>query len=446
MSNDFQPSTLKFILLMAALRESSLENPKNSNDLIRDVETAYRELCPDEPVKSIAPATIIRHIKTINKSGYMKINTCKNLKAGYYCDSQLFTAAEFSLIAQALYRSPSLSARETKTLLDKFLNHIDDSGENYLDILTKQIGRWSPKRKTTRPTLPNIEKITYAIWHQREIAFHCYDLDMSSPENLEVRTEALTRKPIRYRVSPYFLVWDNDECYLIAHDPQRNQGDKKFLSHFLITHIADDVHLLGSYNYESIKSMQEYPRYRLERTVAEQKIMKKLRQMDSQLRKEKLDPDKDVSRAKFSLDRYMRENPFMYHSTEPVVDIKLHYPPDCLGAILKQFNLIQQDLYAYDTGKTYPNGTHIWSAMLTLQPNEGFYMWLFQQGGRITVAEPETIRDEMKKRLAHALEAINAYEKSPDDPISPENVIEYNKKTSSYKIHDFIEKSIQGLY
>ena len=30
MSNDFQPSTLKFILLMAALRESSLENPKNS--------------------------------------------------------------------------------------------------------------------------------------------------------------------------------------------------------------------------------------------------------------------------------------------------------------------------------------------------------------------------------------------------------------------------------
>ena len=217
MSNDFQPSTLKFILLMAALRESSPENPKNSNDLIRDVEAAYRELCPDEPVKSIAPATIIRHIKTINKSGYMKINTCKNLKAGYYCDSQLFTAAEFSLIAQALYRSPSLSAGETKTLLDKFLNHIDDSGENYLDILTKQIGRWSPKRKTTRPTLPNIEKITYAIWHQREIAFQCYDLDMSSPENLEVRTEALTRKPIKYRVSPYFLVWDNDECYLIAH-------------------------------------------------------------------------------------------------------------------------------------------------------------------------------------------------------------------------------------
>ena len=68
MSNDFQPSTLKFILLMAALRESSLENPKNSNDLIRDVETAYMELCPDEPVKSIAPATIIRHIKTINKN------------------------------------------------------------------------------------------------------------------------------------------------------------------------------------------------------------------------------------------------------------------------------------------------------------------------------------------------------------------------------------------
>ena len=445
MSNDFQPSTLKFILLMAALRESSLANPKNSNDLIRDVEIAYKELCPDGPTKRIAPATIIRHIKTINKSGYMKINTCKNLKDGYYCDSQLFTAAEFSLIAQALYRSPSLSTKETKTLLNKFLNHIDDSGENYLDILAKQIARWSPKRKTPRSTLPNIEKITYAIWHQKEIAFHCYDLDNSNPENLKVRADPLNNKPIEYRVSPYFLVWDNDECYLIAYAPPQ-KGDKKFLSHFLLTHIADDVRLLGSDNYESIKCMQEYPRYRLDRTLSEQKIMKKLRQINSQWQEERLDPDKDVSRAKFSLDRYMRENPFMYHSPAPVIDIKLHYPPDCLGTILKQFNLSQQDLYAYDTGNTYPDGTPIWSAMLTLQPNKGFYMWLFQQGGRVTVVEPKDIRDEMKKRLAHALAAINAYEKSPDDPISPEDVLVYEKKSTRYKLHDFMEKSMQGLY
>lgn len=174
--------------------------------------------------------------------------------------------------------------------------------------------------------------------------------------------------------------------------------------------------------------------------------MKKLRQINSQWQEERLDPDKDVSRAKFSLDRYMRENPFMYHSPAPVIDIKLHYPPDCLGTILKQFNLSQQDLYAYDTGKTYPDGTPIWSAMLTLQPNKGFYMWLFQQGGRVTVVEPKDIRDEMKKRLAHALAAINAYEKSPDDPISPEDVLVYEKKSTRYKLHDFMEKSMQGLY
>ena len=446
MPNESQPSTLKFLLLLAALQESSPENPKNSNDLIRDVGAAYLKLFPDEPIKSIAPATIIRHIKTINESGYMKIKTCKNLKDGYYCDSQLFTAAEFSLIAQALYRSPSLSSEETKGLLDKFLNHIDDSGENFLDIVTRQIARWSPKRKTTRPTLPNIEKITYAIWHQREISFQCYELDMSNPEALTIRMDPLTQKPIEYRVSPYFLVWDNDECYLIAHDPQQDQGDKRFLRHFLITHIAGQVRLLGSDNYESIKCMQEYHRYHLTRTVSEQWTMKNIRKMDRRLQEGCLDLDKDVSRARFSLDRYMRENLFMHHNTDPVVDVKLHYPPDCLGAILKQFNLRQQDLHAYNTGKRYPDGTNIWSAMLTLQPNEGFYEWLFQQGGKITIAEPKALREEMKERLKQALDAIDAYEGSPDDPIDPEDVMKYQEKTNRYKTYDFLKKSAQGLY
>ena len=62
------------------------------------------------------------------------------------------------------------------------------------------------------------------------------------------------------------------------------------------------------------------------------------------------------------------------------------------------------------------------------------------------MAEPKDIRDEMKKRLAHALAAINAYEKSPDDPISPEDVLVYEKKSTRYKLHDFMEKSMQGLY
>ncbi|SEH38669.1 helix-turn-helix transcriptional regulator [Selenomonas sp. KH1T6] len=418
--------SILFLLLIDALKDTNREHPKTTKELIQDVAAAWQELYPDEPPATISPSTVGRHIKAMNKSGLYHIATCKNAKDGYYCNKFTFEAAEFSIIAQALYRSVAISTAETRSLLQKFLNNTDDLGEEYLDIMMKQMQRTSPRRKPTRATLPIINTILDAIWKQKKLRFTYYEHHDRNPDNMKKRSDKETGKTIQYVVSPYYLVWNMDECYLIAHCERHDSASGKHLSHFKVSLIAEPAKL----DYEpacSIRDMKEYRRYTIQRTIPEYKaVVEYAKKASTEDDKHRISNRKAL--VKFSLDRYMRENLFMFHDDSPLVDIRLYFRKNFLGTLMAQFNLDRYTIKAYPTDRTFPDGEKVISAIITVQPNEGLYMWLSLQCTNVMVVEPDSIRTELKKRLESSLNAIKAYENGPHDPIDQEQLEEDQKK------------------
>ena len=418
--------SVQILLLMDALKNTNRENPKTSKRLIQDVQAAWEEIFPGEPPATLSPATIGRHIKAMNKSGLYHIATCKNAKEGYYCDSFPFESAEFALIAQALYRSVAISTKETNNILNKFFNHTDDLGEGYLNIMLKQLRRTAPRRKPERETLPIIRSILAAVWNQRQLRFTYYEKNDRDVSEMEMRTDENTGEPVVYKVSPYYLVWNADECYLIAHYPGHDKDGVKRLSHFKVSLISRKILVMEEPTC-SITEMQEYPRYCMRRTTPEYVAVVKRKEAANLTKEQAKSIDRRAALVQFSLDRYMRENVFMFHDDSPVVDVRLYFKENFAQILMEQFNLDRNTIKLYPTGRTFPNGEPIISAIITVQANGGFYMWLMQQGNKVTVAEPESVRQKLKQKYLDALSAIEEYEQGPKDPINKEQLAKDRK-------------------
>lgn len=407
---EVQPKTLQLLLLIDALGRATKEQPKNVHDLQQDITNALRELYPDEEINPLSPSAINRHIKAMNESGLYKIVTCKNMKNGYYTDKFRFDAAEFSIIAQSLYRSTTLSVEETKKILNKFLSQTDDIGEGYLGIMLNQIERTAPRRKSSRDNLPIIHVIMKAILAGRQIAFKYFSWDAKDQRmrgGLKTDGEGKSKT---FFVSPYYLVWEMDECYLVGHVEDQETKQKPHLTHFKISCITTTVHAVAR-RCTPLQKMKEFPRYSMKRTLPEtMAIYRRCEEGDSSLFMMR-----DI--VKFSLDRYMRENLFMEHDAQNVVDVKLYFRAEFIGNILARFNLDARTLAAKPTTKL-AGRQRIYSAIITVQPNEGFYKWLMGNSNYVMVVEPENIRKRLKTRLKSALAAIEKYEKAEEkDPI-----------------------------
>ena len=407
---EVQQKTLQLLLLIDALGRATREQPKNVNELRLDLANALRKLYPDKEVAPLSASAINRHIKAMNESGLYKIVTCKNMKDGYYTDKFRFDAAEFSIIAQSLYRSTTLSVEETKKILNKFLSQTDDIGEGYLGIMLNQIERTAPRRKSSRNNLPIINIIMKAILAGRQIVFKYFSWDAKDQRMRGgLKTEA-GGKSKTFFVSPYYLVWEMDECYLIGHVEEQETRRRPHLTHFKISCITTSVHGIER-ACTPLQKMKEFPRYSMKRTLPESVAIHK--------RCEAGDPSLILMRdiVKFSLDRYMRENLFMVHDNHMVVDVKLYFRAEFIGNILARFNLDARTLAAKPTTKIAGH-QRIYSAIITVQPNEGFYKWLMGNSNYVMVVEPDNIRQRLKKRLKRALAAIEKYETAEEkDPI-----------------------------
>ena len=390
---------IQFLLLIDALKNTNRAHPKTSKELIQDMENAWRELFPDEPPAALSATTIGRHIKAMNQSGLYHIETCKNSKEGYYRAGFPFDAAEFSLIAQALYRSTSISAKETETLLAKFFNQTDNLGEEWLEIMLKQLRRTSPHRKTSRMTLPIIRVILQAIEKQQKLRFNYYERDDRDVDRMKKRTDEDSGKATFYTVSPYYLVWNRDECYLIAHYPPHDKENRHRLSHFKVSRIADKPRILDEPTL-SIEETIEYPRYAAQ--GKENTGKKSTTRQGADQRKQAL--------TQFSLDRYMRESLFMFRDDSPIIDLKLRVREEHIGALLQQFDLDRNALKAYPLQKRTERDGLWYSAVLSVQENEGLYMWLMMQANNVIVIEPKSVRQKLRLRLESALQTIRDYE------------------------------------
>ncbi|SFT78247.1 WYL domain-containing protein [Selenomonas sp. GACV-9] len=399
---------IQFLLLIEALKNTNRMNTKTAGELAEYIAEEWEALYPDEPMKPISPSTIGRHVKDMNATGLYNIVTSNNMRNGYYNDKFLFDAAEFVIIAQALYRSTTLSVAETKDILNKLLNQTDDVGEGYFDVIHHQLYKTNraPKRKISGRSLPVIEKIIKAIGSKKQISFSYYNWSDKDRQRPGLMEDDESNKIKNFMVSPYFVVWESDECYLIGH--MENEGgaeEDKYLSHFKVSQIGENIRITNR-ECTSITCMKEFERYHLMTTIypSVTGIRKKNGKMEIGGKRSAHEL------AAFALDRYMRENPYMIHDNQDVIGVQLIFKNGFIGELLTRFNLDSKRIKAYPIGRFAAEGEELYSAQITVQPNEGFYTWLMGHANDVMVSEPVEIRQEVERRLQKALKAIKEYD------------------------------------
>ena len=405
---------VKDLLIIDALQNTDRDNPKTAQEIIKEVDEKLYKLFPDDFKKSgdkpnkTGLATISRHVHDMNllKELY-KIEAPCGTRLGYFNANEgkefVFTPAEFALIAIALYRTPSISTEETETIIKKFKNLVGLTGDMFsYSIVDKQIKVWQGiRRKTYREILPIISELLKAIIEGKQVSFNLYERSACyKGEKIPLQTRTKQRKSDediieKFRVSPYFLAWENDECYLIAYSnyPNYDSPEGQQLTHFKISLIAnlkileDDIEKLRRMDFYARYAMEPHPFY------TDSATRDRLREIEKELKED------ERSFKNFSLDRYMREHIYMTTNNAPTVDVMIEFDEDFLETVLTQLTLKQ---------KIEPpaNNDKKWRTIMTVQDNDGLYQWLMRYSDKVTVLSPQKVKDKLRKKLEKALKNL----------------------------------------
>lgn len=154
------------------------------------------------------------------KSVYDDLNTLNNLPdtkyeivqqrgrgGGYYMTDAPFELAELKLLVDAVYASKFITARKSKILIDKLGQFTSTYRQEELDRKVLVSGRI---KSTDEKILYTVDALHAAITAGEQVTFKYCDW------NLQKRMVPRHDGQL-YRVSPWVLVWENGNYYLIAY-------------------------------------------------------------------------------------------------------------------------------------------------------------------------------------------------------------------------------------
>lgn len=374
----YSKNFLKNLLIVDALANTDYDNPKTAKQIVNEVaekmklygfednkkrqpkkkkQVANENQAENKAKQEQISVTISRHVQDMNKTGLFEIVSHKNKKLGYYNKKGgnhcLFKPEEFVTIAMAIYRSPSLSTAESQRLLDKFENLIDNYGEafNYL-LQNRQIRCWQGiRRKPARDILPLLFELLRAVIDGKKIKFKMYERNFLNKNGVEKFQKAkqenfwldenVGRDKV-FKVSPYFLTWDNDEIYLIAHWSKNDVPEGRRLSHFKVSLIGDLKTL--DEDIEPLSRINEFARYAMPSQVsyAEHVTKERIARINDMMEDSQMNGTEYAELRNFSLDRYMREHVYMSSSASSTIDARIYFTEDFIDTVVTQFNLQQK--------------------------------------------------------------------------------------------------------
>ena len=160
----------------------------------------------------------------LRKSVYDDLNTLNNLPdtkyeieqqrgrgGGYYMTDAPFELAELKLLVDAVYASKFITARKSKILIDKLGQFTSTYRQEELDRKVLVSGRI---KSTDEKILYTVDALHAAITAGEQVTFKYCDW------NLQKRMTPRHDGQL-YRVSPWVLVWENGNYYLIAYTEGR---------------------------------------------------------------------------------------------------------------------------------------------------------------------------------------------------------------------------------
>ena len=214
MPKSFQQK-LKILYLMRVFSEKTDEaHPMSVKDLI-----SYLESLGIHAERK----TIYDDIETLRVFG-MDIMNRRERPSGFYLASREFETAELKLLVDAVQFSRFLTVGKSRQLIQK-LEHLTSIYQ--AKDLQRQAIVLDQVKNTNESIYYNVDKLHAAIASKRAITFQYFDYNM-------YRQKVFRRNGSRYTVSPYGLIWNNDNYYLVAYDSEHRQ-----MRHYRVDKMAE---------------------------------------------------------------------------------------------------------------------------------------------------------------------------------------------------------------
>ncbi len=196
------------------------KSPNQKTKLLHLARMLLRQTDEDHPltVAQIIGGLARADIKAERKSIYDDLEAlrlfgldvqCRKGKApGWFIGSREFELPEVKLLMDAVQSSRFITQKKSDALIRKLesLASVHQAGQ-----LQRQVYVSGRIKVMNESIYYNIDKLHTAIAAQKAITFKYFDYDLT-------RQKVFRRDGKRYTVSPYGLIWNNENYYLVAFD------------------------------------------------------------------------------------------------------------------------------------------------------------------------------------------------------------------------------------
>ena len=150
---------------------------------------------------------------------------------GYYVGSRDFELAELKLLVDSVQSSKFITQKKTLALIKKIegLASVYDAR-----LLQRQVYVKNRVKSMNESVYYNVDRISGAISEDRAIRFRYFDYTVTKERRFRKNGEW-------YEVSPFALMWDDENYYMLAYDP----GAEK-LKHYRVDKMTEISTLPGS--------------------------------------------------------------------------------------------------------------------------------------------------------------------------------------------------------
>ena len=277
--------------------------------------------------------SIYDDLEALSRFG-LDVQCRKGRSPGWFVGAREFELPELKLLVDAVQSSRFITRKKSDALIHK-LEHL--ASVYQAQQLQRQVFVSGRVKVMNESIYYNVDKLHTAIAAKRVITFQYFDYDM-------YRKKVFRHSGKRYRVSPYGLIWNNDNYYLVAYDSETRQ-----MRHYRVDKMAEI-------------SVTRLPR-------------------------EGADEYSD-----FDIASYGQKHFSMYSGKEMTVTLRAK--SSMAGVVLDRFG---QDVILV------PDGTEFFTVSIPLVLSPQFFGWLFALEPDVTLAAPRHAVEEYQERLRLAL-------------------------------------------
>lgn len=278
--------------------------------------------------------SIYDDIRTLNEYG-TEVLYRRGSNGGYYVAQRDFELSELKLLVDAVLSSRFLTAGQSSALIKKLAAL---SSTHEAELLRRQIVLSGRLKTENDASISNIDTLYEAIDRDSQVVFRYFDWGVDLRKHF---------RRGRYTASPYALLWDDENYYLIAYT------EKHGITHYRVDKM-EEIFLTGQ-----------------KRVFTEES-------------------------RKFDPAAYSREVFGMYRGKTQ--QVKLRFENALAGVVVDRFG---RDILLIPDGDEHFTLT----AKVSLSPN--FLGWLAGFGGRASIVFPQSAVDAYASQLKEALAALS---------------------------------------